>query len=174
MTDLIVAGELQREEKERLARNSLQHGGGLPGTNSSRKILPAPAERFHKGGTGAVRTIMRISNAADVHGDVMACRVTHPPSEARGDRRQEGVGRKSLRLLDQPFPVPSEPRMASHAIEREGHPMGPQIAFLEHKGPDSAQRGAPPRRHLVRPAVAESQDVGDLLIAKEIIEECRP
>ncbi len=146
----------------------------LPFAQAPGEILPAPASRFHERRTFAVRAIEGISQSRGVDRDVVARSVSHAPPEVGRDWRQVRLGRKRIGLLDQPFLVPREPRMAVHPVELERHPVRPKIAFLEHVGADPAQRGNAARRHVIRPAVSEQQDVGDLMFAQEIVEEHRP
>jgi len=64
--------------------------------------------------------------------------------------------------------------MAVHPVELERHPMRPQISFFQHVGTDPAQCRDAARGHMIGPAIAEQQDVGNLMFAQEIIEEDRP
>ena len=59
-------------------------------------------------------------------------------------------------------------------FELERHPVGPQIAFLEHVGAHAADRGDAVRGDMIGAAIAVEQQVGDLVVAQELVEEHRP
>jgi hypothetical protein len=117
---------------------------------------------------------MRIGEPPGVHRDIVPRGVANAPAEGRRDRRQEGLRRQRFRLLDHPFLVAGEPRIAVHPIELERHPMRAKVSLLEHIGPDAAKSRDSSSRDVVRPAIAEQQDIGDLVLAQEIIEKTRP
>ena len=52
--------------------------------------------------------------------------------------------------------------------------MRPQIALFEDVRTDAAKICNAARGHMVRPAIAEQQDVGDPVLLQEIIEKDRP
>src|SRR6185369_12309960 len=106
--------------------------------------------------------------------DVVPSSIAHPAPKARSDRYLERLRRESASLLEDPFPVPDEPRIAVHTVELERHPVRTEIAFLKDVGPDAPERRDASRRGVVRSTVAEQQYVGHLMLAKEIVEEHRP
>src|SRR4051794_11156963 len=98
-------------------------------------------------------------------GDVMTRGIADATPEVRCDGRQEWLWRQGPRLSAEPILVLRKTRVAVHSIELEGHPMGTQIPLFQHPCPDSPQRRQPPRSHVIWPAIAEHQDVGDLMFA---------
>src|SRR5205809_5430286 len=121
-----------------------------------------------------MRAIKRICDTSDVDSDIVTRRVANAAAKIGGYGRQERLGRQRPRLFDQPVLIARELRIAVHAIELESHPLRSEIPLFEHIGADPAERGYAPSRHMVGTAIAEQQDVRDLVLAKEIVEEHRP
>src|SRR5437763_1583060 len=115
--------------------------------------------------------IKRVSPSASMDRNIMPHCVTNTDAEVRGDGRQKGLGRKHARLFQEPFLVSCEPRIAVHALELERHPVRTQITLFKNECPDPAKSRHAPCRDMIGAAISEHQNVGDLMLAQEMVEE---
>ena len=96
------------------------------------------------------------------------------PPEAGRDRRQDRFRRQAHCLLEVPILVAAERGIGIHPFGLQRHPVGPHIAFLKHMDAHLAQRRNAPRRDMVRPAIAEQQQIRHAVLAQILVEEGWP
>jgi len=153
--DLEVAGQLQRQQEQRLPVDAPKHHLRGPGSARVASEFPQPTEALHQYRSRPVRSVVRVAEPAIEDMMVVPVGVPGAPPEARRDRRELRGGRQPHRLLAEPGFVAAEGGAGVHALELERHPVRAEIALLEDVAADSAALGHSVCRDVVRPAVAE-------------------